>query len=68
MDKRLDECVDGWLNGGVVVVMWMNEYLIGGWIYRVIYLRVGSWINGWAEGWTCRIMDSSVGRHAVMCG
>jgi hypothetical protein len=31
-------------------------------------LRVGSWINRWAEGWTCRIMDSSVGRYAVMCG
>ena len=41
LDKRLDECVDGWMNGRVAVVMWMNKYLIDGWFYRVIYLRVG---------------------------
>jgi hypothetical protein len=34
------------MNGRVVLVMWMNEYLIDGWFYRVIYLRVGSWIIG----------------------
>jgi hypothetical protein len=30
MDQRLDEWVDGWMNGGLVVVMWMSEYLIDG--------------------------------------
>jgi hypothetical protein len=33
-----------------------------------IKLRVGSWINGWAQGWTCRIVDISVGRYAVIYG
>ena len=42
MDQRWDEWVDGWINGSLDVVTWINEYFIDGWFYRVIYLKVGS--------------------------
>jgi hypothetical protein len=67
MDQRLDDWLDSWMNGSVVLVMWINEYLIDGRFYGIIYLRVGSCINGWAEVWTCRILVTFVGSYAVMC-